>query len=698
MGAPTVVSNTDGRLEIFAQGYGGSVWHNSQITPGGGWTGWNGLDGTIVGAPSAAVNADGTLIIFAQGSDGQAYFNSQGTPGGSWSGWNWLGMAVVGAPSVGTNADGRLEIFAQGTDGSPYHNWQVTTGGGWSGWVSLGGTIVGPPTVITNADGRLEVFVEGYGGSIWYNSQINPGGGWTGWNGLDGWIAVAPAAAVNANGVPEIFAQGWGNSAWYDQATEILEITNLTHPNLMPDFAVGDTFQVTISNAPPDAPVFVSQTPGTTAQVGQTDDYGNFTLTGIQQSTDIGSFTQVWSVGGVTLSPALSFVVGDLGTGTLSATSLGETADGHLEGVSTLAINNGVISTYSATALDYTASLYYDSDTVATLFDEGNPIAQSEAPVDTNTATSLSANANAWDDYDLQTDHYAVAFFVSGGYYENPLYWGNSCYAESGDCSIDGGGSYAFYVEAAFIYVGSTLADQSYVPPDEAAPAFDLSAYDGFLASANPPLPKGAVIANLKKWATAIATAYATIRSMYATNGGSAYPPLPYYVDLQEDDYGATGSRERTFLIRDTNGHAWNLAFPIRIRERFTNVAWCCGATPPTPNGIWYNGVPPTSPTDQLIDNHSQYTDYIGGTPLSVFAQGSWVQYYYATDFTLPPSGLGLSSVFTVPGVSGVGLPLWIKDVKNQCAINSSLLSVIVGTSGANVYINGDGGPHTGCR
>ena len=60
--------------------------------------------------------------------------------------------------------------------------------------------------------------------------------------------------------------------------------------------------------------------------------------------------------------------------------------------------------TYSATSLDYTASLYYDSDTVATLFDNRSQIQQAVAEVNTNTSASLTAAANAWDDYDLQTD------------------------------------------------------------------------------------------------------------------------------------------------------------------------------------------------------------------------------------------------------------------------------------------------------
>src|SRR4051812_44657333 len=64
----------------------------------------------------------------------------------------------------------------------------------------------------------------------------------------------------------------------------------------------------------------------------------------------------------------------------------------------------------------------------------------------------------AWDTYDLQTDHYALAYFFSGGYYQNPLYFGDgSCDDASSDCTIGLGGG-IFWVEVASIYVGSTLA------------------------------------------------------------------------------------------------------------------------------------------------------------------------------------------------------------------------------------------------
>jgi len=371
--------------------------------------------------------------------------------------------------------------------------------------------------------------------------------------------------------------------------------------------------------------------------------------------------------------------VGQFGaSGTVTTTNTGWTSDGHLEGVSSLSINNGAVSTYSATLLDYTANLYYDSDTVATLFDERTPISQAVTQIDSSTAAALSASAAAWHDYDLQTDHYAIAYFVNG-YYANPLYWGNSCDAETGDCSVSGGGGYAYWITAAAIYIGSTLADQGYVPQDGSLPPFDLNAYNGFLASSQPAYGNLATFsAQVTEWIKRLGTVYTAIKlaeGVYNPNQSLDVPPIPFYVDIVDDTYDiGAGERQRTFIIKDLKGVPWNMNYPLRVRERFSNMFTAGGVTPPQPNGIWYNLVPLTSSNDQQIVE-SKYVDHHKGTIFNMAAQTSYLQYYYATDFVMPSYMAGLSSLFTVPGILDVGpaLPLWIKDTracpqwKNSC-------------------------------
>ena len=42
-----VASNDDGRMEIFARGGDGAVWHIWQTAPSNGWSGWYSLGGWI---------------------------------------------------------------------------------------------------------------------------------------------------------------------------------------------------------------------------------------------------------------------------------------------------------------------------------------------------------------------------------------------------------------------------------------------------------------------------------------------------------------------------------------------------------------------------------------------------------------------------------------------------------------------------
>ena len=136
---------------------------------------------------------------------------------------------------------------------------------------------------------------------------------------------------------------------------------NITHPALSPSFLAGDSYQYTVYG-PPNQPVYAVQNSGPMNQVGQTDGNGVYVTTGVEQTGWIGNYTQVWFVGNTQASPALTFFVGQLGTGgTLTSTDIGQTSDGSVVGTSIVSIGNGTVSTYSATELDYTASLYYDA-------------------------------------------------------------------------------------------------------------------------------------------------------------------------------------------------------------------------------------------------------------------------------------------------------------------------------------------------
>lgn len=212
---PVVVSNADGRLEAFVVGTDKGLYHNWQVSPGGGWSGWVGLGGSLESELAAITNFDGRIEIFAVASDNSLQHIWQTAPNNGWSNWASLGGVLTSDPAVGRNADGRLEAFTQGTDGALWHIWQTSAGGAWSGWASLGGVITSDPCVASNKDGRLEAFARGTDGGVYHIWQSSPGGAWSAWSGLGGVIAGDPAVASNKDGRLEVFARGTDGAIYH---------------------------------------------------------------------------------------------------------------------------------------------------------------------------------------------------------------------------------------------------------------------------------------------------------------------------------------------------------------------------------------------------------------------------------------------------------------------------------------------------
>lgn len=199
---PAVGSNEDGRLDIFTIVHdtsGFRVYHKWQTQPSGSWH----EDINLLGNPPEAdfeqlavgSNADGRLEVFALGGGGVVWHVWQTTPGSSsWSPWVALpnDIGVTGPFRLGRNQDGRLELFAQGTDGAFWHIWQVAPNGGWSGWDSMGGRFFSHPIVSIDPQNRLQVFgVDTDRHTILVSGQTLPNGGWSGWSPIGTSEAIA---------------------------------------------------------------------------------------------------------------------------------------------------------------------------------------------------------------------------------------------------------------------------------------------------------------------------------------------------------------------------------------------------------------------------------------------------------------------------------------------------------------------------
>jgi hypothetical protein len=175
------------------------------------WSNWESLGGNLTSIPSVASNEDGRLEVFAIRTDQTLYHIWQNAPNGQWDIWHSLGgMQVDGdPPSVASNEDGHLEVFVRGVDHYLHHIWQNAPNGQWVSWQSFNANMNHLKQSVTSYnDGRLAVFIVAADGYNWYRVQDDPNGQWRDWQTL-GSIYSVPEAARNEDGRLEVFVTAW---------------------------------------------------------------------------------------------------------------------------------------------------------------------------------------------------------------------------------------------------------------------------------------------------------------------------------------------------------------------------------------------------------------------------------------------------------------------------------------------------------
>jgi hypothetical protein len=132
-------------------------------------------------------NCDGRWEDFRVADNRSVEHRFQLSPGGTWSGWSSLGGSLLhGDLGVGRNTDCRIEVFGVGDDHAVWTTWQTRPSAGpWaSPWASLGGHLTSAPSAATFSDGTLGVCAWGNDipRHIWCNKHTGPGGTpWSGW-------------------------------------------------------------------------------------------------------------------------------------------------------------------------------------------------------------------------------------------------------------------------------------------------------------------------------------------------------------------------------------------------------------------------------------------------------------------------------------------------------------------------------------
>jgi hypothetical protein len=274
--APTVTSETAGRIDLFARGSDNVLWQRWWDL-GQPWTCWQSLRGDLASAPAATSHDNQIIHLNALGPDGhikdRSYVNNQMLRGG-WSFWNDLGTETFtsapasaswgtghlevfaldqnhhvqhnwyrfnltswsgwfsfpndtkqfqGAPASAAYAKDKLHVFARGTDNKMYQRY-LTAPGVWSGWVSMGDKLfTSSPGAVSWGPKHLEVFALGEDSKVWHTWYNFAAGAWSGWFVLDGdqTFKEAPAAVAWAPGRLNLFALGTDNKMWQRHLTDV---------------------------------------------------------------------------------------------------------------------------------------------------------------------------------------------------------------------------------------------------------------------------------------------------------------------------------------------------------------------------------------------------------------------------------------------------------------------------------------------
>jgi len=233
-----------GLLDVFVRSSNGTLWHRLQQSDGSFSAPWESLGGNLTTAPAVVTNADGRLEVFGvMGGNvigGRTYPTSvkhiwQTTPTSFdvWSGWQIIpgffspvystccGPAfIVAALNTTGPLAGSVEVFTPNVGLIQTAPGSATFGLGPNVWMGDSGTMI----AATNADGCLEAYgisLNGHPG-VYAVSQTHYSCGSTNWTGATqlaplNAFAYAPAAAArNSSGMLEVFVTANDLAVWHN--------------------------------------------------------------------------------------------------------------------------------------------------------------------------------------------------------------------------------------------------------------------------------------------------------------------------------------------------------------------------------------------------------------------------------------------------------------------------------------------------
>jgi len=208
--APVVTSWEADRLDIFARGADGALWH--MCWDGTHWCEWESLGGNYTGTPACVSWGPNRIDCFVRGAD-SALWHKYWDQG--WSEWESLGGYLLSSPVVTSWGPGRLDVFARGIGSALWHiGWN---GSAWIGWNDLGGCLSGTPACVSRGANRIDCFVRGEDAAIWhkYCSWSWLMTYWSEWESLGGSFESGPTAISLSPDRLDVFALRSDMSLWH---------------------------------------------------------------------------------------------------------------------------------------------------------------------------------------------------------------------------------------------------------------------------------------------------------------------------------------------------------------------------------------------------------------------------------------------------------------------------------------------------
>ena len=193
---PVVIVAGEFLMDILVFGSDNRIWHNHDYY--GRHGGFFSVgDQTLISSPSVVSISEGRLDVFGIGPDKSAMHNSfqhmTSHTDGVWTGWKRLeGTFDSPLTAVGAKETNTIYVFGIGRDGTLLH--REGNGTVWPGtWQTHGGNFINAPTAVSSCRDTVDVLGIGRDTAVWHQRR-GPTGDWT--PGLNQWESLQGSIRV----------------------------------------------------------------------------------------------------------------------------------------------------------------------------------------------------------------------------------------------------------------------------------------------------------------------------------------------------------------------------------------------------------------------------------------------------------------------------------------------------------------------